>query len=199
MNIKDLNQIKVEDLKNVDLSLIKENLLSRPHYIINVVLVVATIAGSIHLYQRNQSETAQIKKEIVKLKDRLSAVKKQKKLEEQHKEFTADFPKIISVDDLGDKLSEFAVLHNVQIVTFSPGGSKNDNFKTINNVEINIASDDYENIILFIKEIENSSFAVRIQKWSGKMSKGQSRRGSSSAQNRSIEANIIINSIELTP
>ena len=119
MKLKDLNNIDINDLKNIDWRRAKEQLQSRPDLIINVLLVVATLAIVFVTYNKYASTKKASKQEIAELRKKVAALKKSETAQKQNNDFLKDIPKAIAGDQLIAALSEFAIRRDVQILSFS--------------------------------------------------------------------------------
>ena len=167
MNLKDLNKIDVSRLKEIDLKRTKEWLLSQPGLLINSLLIVVTIVVVFSTYNKNTETTKSLQEERVQLQERLEAIEKFNAVEKEYKSFTKNIPQTIEADQLITTLSEFAIARGVRILAFSPAKEENNLFFNVTSVEINVASEDYASIVLFMHDIESSPYLMRIGKWSG--------------------------------
>ena len=208
MNLKDLNNIDIKDLRNIDWSQIKDRLQSRPNLLINISLVVVTLLVLFSTFNKYTEATKSSKTEIVGLQERLAALKKFEAAKKKHNDFLKKAPKAIAGDQLIQTLSELAIRRDVQILSFSPAKKKSNKLVSLTSVKVNIASKNYADIILFVHDIEKSSYPVRIENWSGtsmtpnEVSMQSSRRSSRQTANKDIKgdhikATITIESVEL--
>jgi len=99
----------------------------------------------------------------------LTAVKESTTVEEDYGNFIKTFPSSITADQLSKKISEFAVANNVQILSFTPREKKADALKEIASAEIKISSDNYKDIVRFIKDIEDAPYIIIVEKLSGRL------------------------------
>ena len=203
MKIKDFSNLNLNDLKGLDPRKIPEILRDRPDILISIVLIVLTIYGIGHIFTYHKIKSANLSNEFNKNKEKLKIMEEYSKLQPQYEEIKKKFPQTVPSDQLIAKLSEFAVAHNVQTLLLSPAQRKNDQYTEITWVNINISSDNYDDIVEFIKDIENSPYAIRIEKWSGNMKETENFMADTSlAKNDEskkdiIEANIQIGSVGL--
>lgn len=165
--IKKLNNISVDDLKNIDFGRTKEWLQSQPGLIINSLLIIVTIVIVFSSYNKSQESTKLLRKERTQQQEKLKALKSFNALEKQYKSFAKNIPQTIDEDELITVLSEFAIARKVRILSFSPAREDSNNFIKVTSVELNITSEDYANILLFMHDIESSSYLIRIGKWFG--------------------------------
>ena len=208
MNLKDLNNIDIKDLRNIDWSYVKGQLQSRPDLLINILLMIATFTVLISSYSKYTEMKHSSKAETEELQERLAAIEKFEAAKTQHNDFLKTAPKSITGDQLIQTLSEFAINRNVQILSFSPAQKKSNKLVSLTSVKVNVASTKYSDIILFVHDIEQSSYPIRIENWSGtsttqdEISAQSSRRSSRWNTNTEtgedyIKATITIESVEL--
>ena len=200
--IAKLNSISVDDIKNIDWEEVKEKLLSRPDIVIIIVCVALSIGSVIFGFSIYQQRSSKYKKQLATLKEKQKAIKQNTKTKKSYKKTTKSFPDKISKDLLGRQLSEFATNNDVLIESFSPGGSKNLGFAIIQNfsLAISVPDDKYDNLILFIKDIENSPYAIRIEGWYGSMqesSGSRRKRIQQTGKKKIIKSKISLQSITL--
>lgn len=167
MNLKDLNKIDIHDLKNIDWRQAKAQLQSRPGLIINILLIGVTLFVVSSAYQKYARLTKSLGREAAELREKADALEKSRLTQKQYDDFLKSVPEVIPGDRMVETLAGFAVNRGVQILSFSPAKERSDNFIHLTNVEIHIASKDYANIILFMRDIETSPYSIRIGKWSG--------------------------------
>lgn len=208
ITLKDLNNIDIKDLQNIDWGAAKDRLQSRPELLINILLTIVTVFVLSSTFKKFIHKSKISKNEQVLLQEKLNAFDKLSAIQKKYRDFRNNVPEVIGDDQLIETLSKFASRHNVQIVSFSPAKKKSNKLISLTSVEVNIASEDYESIILFVNAIESSPYSMRIQKWSGssvsQVGDSRSRSQRFSRQNtgdepekKYIQATIQIESVEL--
>ncbi len=192
-----LRNFNIGDLQNIDARQIVEMLRQRFDIVLNIFLIlvtVLTISGIVAGYRkRSQAMTWEIKQ----MQERLGVVKESQGLKGEYAEFLKHFPKSILTDQLINKLSEFAVYRQVQIVSFSPLKEKGDDYIAVAGVQLNIVSANYKNIILFMRDVEDAPYSVRVDRWSAKMKDRKNTEGMSEIKKQTVEASMEISSIRL--
>ena len=167
MNLKDLNNIDVKDLQNIDWNQIMGRIKSQPDLLINVLLIVVALVVSFSSFTKHAVTKKFSKTKMVELQKKLVALEKFEALKKEHSVFLKEIPKAIASDQLIQTLSELAIQRDIQILSFSPAKKKSNRLINITSVVVNIASKDYDSIILFLHDIEESSYPIRIENWSG--------------------------------
>lgn len=202
-----MRKIEAKNLKEFNVAKLKENFAKRPDIFINILLIALTLFATIYLYSYSFNRRSGLEREVQEMEGKLSVVEDYKRVETEYQAFVKAFPQAIQSDQLIARLSDFAVARNVQILAFSPAEKRSGDFFDQISVNINIASDNYENILAFLKDVESSSYSIFIQKWNGKVrekttAKKRERRSGNppsleQRENAIIEAAVEISSIGL--
>ncbi len=209
MNLKDLNNIDVAALKNIDWSQVRDYLRIRPDLTVNVLLVLATLITMFASYGSYKSSMTTLKRTAKELDEKMKSFEKLQITQKQHDEFLKNAPEAIKKGSFVETISELAIKRDIQIISFSPVKERNNTFVNLASIEVNVTSNNYANLVLFMRDIESSPFAIRVLTWSGKTSSSLdriSRRSSRSFSQKAtdkeikpefIEATINIESVEL--
>ena len=196
MNLSDLKNIKIEDLKNIDVNDIKIFFKKRLDISIIILLIIVILFVIIGLRGNEKKDLQKTESEVTEMKEKLEAVEDYKIAQANYDRFISVFPKSINNDQLSDKISELAAQNNVLILTFSPQNTKISDIIEFSTVSISITSEKYENIIAFTDSIEQSPYALRIEKWLGKSKieefKGTQNNGSKDLILAEIEIGSIV-------
>ncbi len=174
MNLADLNKISIKDLKEIDWGQVKDSLLSQPTFVVNTILITATIVTAAFAYTTYSDTTKSQNKEIVVLKKKVEAVANLTKTQNDYQDFLKNMPEPISENRLTEILSEIAFDRKIQIISFSPVNTKDNDYVQISNIKIKIKSDNYANIIRFMRDIEKSHHSIRTKSLSGNASRADS-------------------------
>mgnify|MGYP001559198009 CR=1 FL=1 len=197
IDLKDLRNININDLRNIDVSWMKEAFARRPHIFINSLIILVTVVTVITGFKGYAKKSATLKWEITKLQERMDAVEESNRLQKEYKAFVSSFPKSILIEQLISKLSEFAANRRVQITSFAPVKEKGDTYKKVGWVQLNVSSSRYQDVVFFIKDIEDAPYAMRVGKWSGKMQEEILQEEDRKIAKKSVVANLEISSIKL--
>ena len=193
MNIKDLTLINIEDLKNIDIEQLKQTLKSRPDLVIIIAMTLLTIFGLAGIFNYYHGTSNQLKMKIKALEGKQTTLKEQKEFQDEYNVLIKNFPKSLPSIQIIDKISELANKRGIKILSFSPAKEKDQELWSVTSHSINISSNDFKNIVLFINDIENSDYLLRVEKWSAKIS--QQKSGES--RDYLMDAQVDIGSITL--
>ena len=201
--LKDLSQIDIKDLKNINLNQLRDNIQKRPEVLINILLIVAALFVIIYMFTAQQNKLKRLKNAVALMKEKLEVVKSLETAQQANGEFIKAFPQTIPSDRLVDKISDFAEAHNVQVVSFLPAKQKSNDILEYTTVTLTVSSSEYQDIVLFIKDIEESPYAWKVERWKGGLQQRTSgkRRDLQAVETSEniIMAQIDIGSIKIKP
>lgn len=195
-----LRNIDLKSLREMDADEIKGLILARLDLVINTLLILITLIVVLNAHGGYSKKAEALKWEISQAKGRLEAIEESDRVRKEYAELRSNFPEAILTDQIISKLSEFAASRNVQILSFSPAQEKSDEYIIVAAVRINISSDRYENIVFFVKDIEDAPYTMRVERFSALMretSSGDDKEYKEAAVKRSIEAEVEIGSVKI--
>lgn len=195
--IDSFRNINVRDLQNIDARQLGYMVRQHVDMILNIVLILGTIAVTVYVFKGYSKRSQTLALESTKMQERVEVSKESERLHKDYDAFVDGFPKFIVTDQLINKLSEFAAYRHVQILSFSPAKEKADDYIKVARVQINVAADDYKDMILFMKDIEDAPYALRVERWSAKMKEQSNREGTRELKKQIVEANMEIGIIQL--
>ena len=108
----------------------------------------------------------------------------------------SQFPKVIEKEKLIDKLSEYARDNNIQVSSFSPINETEAEFAKTQTIKINVSSESYKDLVMFIKSIETAPFSIRVDHWVGQLSSSFQNDPGDKPSN-AVEAEVEISSVKL--
>ena len=191
-----LRNININDLRNIDARQIGDMLRQRVDIALNITLVLVTMAATVLMVKGSGKRSEMLTWEIKQLEERGEAVKESERLKSEYAAFLKSFPESILTDQLINKLSEFAADRQVQILSFSPVKEKGDNYIKVTGVQISVSADNYKNIVLFMKDVEDAPYALQVGQWSATMKEQRIKAGAEEFRKQTVEANIQIGAIQ---
>lgn len=192
-----LRNINIKDLQNIDARELGDMLRQRIDIILTVVPVVVTIIVMANMFKGYAKKSQTLAWEIGQMQERVEVIRESERLKKNYSVFLENFPESILTDQLINKLSEFAADRKVQILSFSPVKEKSDDYIKVAGVQINVTSDSYKNIVLFMRDIEAAPYALRVEQWSAKMKEQTINAGTGEFKKQTVEAGMEIDSIKL--
>jgi len=201
MNIKDLSKIDVKDLKDIDFNALLKDLQGQPSLLVNILLIIITLFVIIQIIVGYKTKVRIIRREVPALEEKKQVVQEAQKIKRDYKAFWDKVPSTISKDEFIELISDLAIDNNIQIISLSPVDKRGDEYKEILTTSLTIlatSKNNYEDLLSFIKALENTLYAIRIDKWTVKTGGHVFHRSSSKEQDSSsIKANLKITAINL--
>lgn len=194
--VASLRNININDLQNIDARQLSDMLRQRIDIVLNITLVLVTMVATVLIVKGSGKRSEMLTWEIKQLEERGEAVKESERLKGEYAAFLKSFPEPILTDQLVNKLSEFAADRQVQILSLSPVKEKSDSYIKVAGVQINVSSDNYKNIVLFMKDVEEAPYALQVARWSAEMKEQRIREGAEESRKQTVEANIQIGAIQ---
>jgi len=201
MDIKELSKLDIKDLKNIDFNAFLKQLQSKPSSLAAIGLAAITFFIIIQIGVKYKTDVKNIRNEISSLEKKQASLKSAQKIKDDYNLFWADAPEHISKDRLIELISNIAIDNNIQIVSLSSVSKSEDHYKKTLKVSLSIlavAQNNYQDILSFVEAIENTAYALRIDKWSintpGELSMRYRKTGK---KVNSIKADLLITAVDL--
>lgn len=185
MNLRDISKLDIKDLQKIDYLSFAKDIAKTPDKLIIFLAPVLAVFAGFNVFSRSQAELKAMAADTVQMQEKTGLVSEYKIAQEELQKFLDSTPKKISETEFTDKITELAVKRGVQIESFSPAKNQSDPLFDLILININVNAKDYENIWLFIHDIETSGLNIRINSWTGSMG---SRSQQSIAFRRAREA-----------
>ena len=167
--------ITLEELQKADLKKLIKTVLEKKDVLAQVVVAGISIVVLIAILGNPQG--GQYRQEIQQLNAKISVIHDYEQGLKDQKLFLAALPKELDEDQFSAQIVDYASQSHVNILAFSPTGKKEEGLaklSTVSTLQINIHVDKYKDFLMFLKNIEGSPFALRIDSCflTGKEDKG---------------------------
>ena len=189
MNLAELSKLDIKDISKIDYSKLGEHFKKNPEQFITAVIVIATIAFSAHFYIKKKLELGRVTVEINELLKKKTAMDEYNKAKKNHDDLLNNLPQGLSEDTLANALTTMAIQRGVRLESFSPAKKMDEKLYELTSINLEISSKEYDNIFLFVHDIENSKHNLRIEALQGTILDSQitQRRRSQRQANESEE------------
>ncbi|MBF0523455.1 MAG: hypothetical protein HQL24_10445 [Candidatus Omnitrophica bacterium] len=193
-----INNIKIENigeylnlqkLRSINVAELKESILSDPGIVIKYFLIILTFFTVLHTYQKHQEKAGGLNKTILQNEKLLKAINEYNTTKKNYDDFMKNFPQGLPAYQLLDELANISAQNNVHILNFSPATEKDFSQWKLALVNMTITSSDYKNMVRYIQSLEDSHYALRVERWTGSPSQEQGEK--------TIKATIDISSMVL--
>ncbi len=162
MKISDLSKINIKD---IDLAKIQENLLQKPDLLIQLIITGISFFILIKVVAGGLLEEKKVQEKIQELGKKVARIKAHDDLQKEYSQFLADLPPGLPTDDLMGRVTELAGEHSIQISNFSPPKEIKKKFHTLTILSLNVTANNYQDMVTFIRSIEESSENLRVDRW----------------------------------
>jgi hypothetical protein len=176
MNLKDLSQIDVNELKNLNYNKIVEELKKQPLVLIGVAVSIGTLIFCVQFYSKSQRETIVARAEIPKLESKIATINEYEKLQQELKNFFNETKTPLTGEELMSQITDFASKYDIQIESLSPTKEQDETLFHITSINLSISGQNYRDIILFLYDIEHHLSSIRILKYSTRL-EGENQAG----------------------
>jgi len=201
MQIKDLAQLDIKDLKNIDYSIILEGIKKRPDIIIETVLVLAVIFFCISYHSNRKKDFSALKTELSKMESKEKIFDEHQEMQQVLKELQSVLPKDIKEAQLIEIVTANAGKNYITITSFSP--AKHETYDVYDKITLsfNLTSESYEDMFDFVYALETQMKTLRISSWTGQSQLTSSRQirmrrmAEHNAQNNTISSSLTLTAI----
>lgn len=166
--IAKLNALDVKDFKKIDYKKFLDVLRQRPGPSISIVLICVTVLICSNLYLKRRAELKNFKRGSASFTERIKTIGDYVTAKQELTEFIAAIPENIEEGNLVTQLTGFAESRNVTIQSLLPTKKRNESFYDLTGIILEISAKEYKDIWLFIHDIEESPYILRVDKWEGR-------------------------------
>ncbi len=155
------------DIKNIDLAHWQRQLQKHQDLFISLAIGVATLFFIMKITDENKLKLTNIETELSSLESKDKVISEYEKAKSELDAYIDSLPQgTTEFDSIINLINEFATLRNIQIQSFTPKGEKSSDYYDTASLEVSINTPNYTDLALFIKDIENSKYNLRIENWS---------------------------------
>ena len=146
-----------------------QNILAKKSIILVVVVVLAFFILGIVLWGSFSSKTAAYQNQIQQKKQKSIIIEERDKVKKRLSEYVASLTKPLTSDALTNKIADYALQYNVEIVEINAGEVKKFDYYISTPILLTVKIRDFKNLISFMKILETGKYAFKIEKWKGSM------------------------------
>jgi Tfp pilus assembly protein PilO len=191
LNQIDIAKMNINDLQNIDYQKLLSSIRKKPDIAISIVIPLLAIFVCFNIFTKSAIERRTLTNKNQEMEEKLTALSEYKTVENELQALLTSLSSKITENDFINTITDFATKNNIEIESFSPAQNKSDPIYDLTMINLSANTKNYNDIIKFITEIENSKANIRINSWSG--SKGISQGGSRRGRNPSNPEDLSIN------
>jgi len=155
------------DLKKIDIDQIIQILKEHRNTVLKLAVVIGALVIAGIMFNDYHIKEAALYVRISQMQKKLDAITSQKGAIKGLNDFKVSFPKGISEDQSITQITSYATAQNVSISTFSPTEDQDMGLYSITKVSFTGTAPDYRDMVLFLRDIEESPYLFRVDSWSG--------------------------------
>jgi hypothetical protein len=161
----DLN--KLNELKDLDLAQIIKIFNDHQQTVIKVALIAGSLFAVGVMFNDHRTKDQAIRAQMTQAQQKIDAIKSRDTGIKDLETFQSSLPKKLNEFELITLISGYAKSYHVNIPSLSPAESKDMGLYDVINVKFNAVSDNFKDMVLFLRKIEKSEYPLRIDSWSG--------------------------------
>ncbi len=177
MDLKELSKIDVAELSNIDYLKLLKDLKKRPELIVNFLSVFVAVIISWNIFLKGKAQLKNALVEIPRLEEKIQAINEFQTVRAEMDTFQANVAPAISEEKFINLMTDLASKRNIRILSLSPGKPETKDFYERLVVNLDVNSQEFSNIWLFVNDIESSDYPLKITSFSGSTSAPGARRG----------------------
>jgi len=164
----DFNKLNSQiDFNNIDADQLTKVISEHRNSFFNLVLIAASLLLAGVMFNDHRVKEQNLRVKMADIQDKLLALDAGDAAVRDLNKFKSLLPKKLNESDLITLISEYAKSNNIVITSLSPADSKDMGLYDAVDVNFNSASDNFKDMMLFLRKIENSDFPLTINSWSG--------------------------------
>ncbi len=164
--------------KDIDVAQLVNFAGDRKDLLVNGAVIVFAILAAINIANSHWHQESVYQENIKQMEDKLQVISVYNATTQRTKKFLGQLPKAMPDGRLMSQIAEYAAQNNVEILSFTPGPKTNDPFYQMSKITINVRAREYKDLILFVRTIEKSSYALRVDALSTSLAEGvKDKRG----------------------
>ncbi len=191
LNQIDIAKMDINDLQNIDYQKLLSSIRKKPDIAISIVIPLLAIFVCFNIFTKSAIERRTLANKIQEMEKKLTVLSEYKTAESELQTLLTSLSSKITENDFINTITDFAARNNIEIESFSPAQNKSDPIYDLTMINLSANTKNYNDVIQFISEIENSKANIRINSWSG--SKGVAQGGSRRGRNPSNPEDLSIN------
>ncbi|MFP4473566.1 MAG: type 4a pilus biogenesis protein PilO [Candidatus Omnitrophota bacterium] len=176
MNLKELSQLDVKDLKNIDYRAVLGGIRKNPFPAVNTVIVLAAIAVCFVIVISQGEQRKALKAELRTVEKKLDEYQTYQELKAEYERHVAQFPPEMGETELIKMVTRMAGTYGISIESFPPMKELRTELYNEFSFTLTIIAPGYEQLWRFMLELETADGALRIDEWSTSAGQPRSRR-----------------------
>jgi hypothetical protein len=155
------------DFKDLDTGKLVKIFKGHRNSIIKIALILGSLLMAGMIFNDHRIKEQNLRSRIVQIQQKLEVVIARDEAIQDLNNFKSSLPNKLSEFELITLISKYAKSQHVVITSLSPAESRDMGLYDMISIRFDVVSDDFKDIMLFLRDIENSKFPLRVDSWSG--------------------------------
>jgi hypothetical protein len=157
------------DLKEMDLAKIIQILQEKKILVLNIVVIIIALFFLKSFYEQFKAKENAQQERIARIQNKIGIITDYDKKLKELNNYINSLPKEWLEDKIIMQITDYAVANHVEITSFAPGAKRSEATYDLTKVNLSIVASDYSYLIKFIRALEASPYALRVDSWTGNM------------------------------
>lgn len=140
-------------------------------------MVIGTLIVGVQMIGQQNIKIETMQRELASLEDKDKVISEYENTKKTVEDYMKSLPQgTVEMDSIINLINEFARNRDIQIQSFSPSGDRRSlDYYDVVYLELNVRTVDYKDLVLFIQDIEDSTYNLRIENWTVNLRKFEGR------------------------
>jgi len=155
------------NIKDMDVAQLIRLLGEHQNSLIKLVLIIGSLLMAGGIFNDHRVKEQDLRSLTSQAQEKLGVLNARDAAIQNLNHFKSSLPKNLNESELITLISNYAKSHHVIITSLSPAESKDMGLYDIISINFEAVSDNFKEMVLFLRKIEKSNFPLRVDSWSG--------------------------------
>ncbi len=166
INLNKLN-FSLDSIKDLDVAKLLKILNERKNSFIKIALIMASLLMAGVMLNDHRIKGQGLRARMSKVQEKLEVLKARDAARQDFNNFKSSLPKKLNELELITLISNYAQLRHITITSLSPAESQDMGLYDVINIGFEAVSNNFKDLMLFLRKIEKSDFPLRVDSWFG--------------------------------
>jgi hypothetical protein len=174
MDLTKLSRLDINDLKKIDYRKLLEDLKKKPEILVAIASILLSIFVLAQIVSSSQKDRKALQEEKGNLEAKIKQIETLTKAKEDLASFLSNIPPVLDQSEAVSFLTDLANTRSIKIVSLFPSTGESTDYYDSFRIDLNILAENYENLWLFIRDIEDYKYTIRVESWEAATNTDQS-------------------------
>lgn len=152
---------------NFDVMDVIKFVLEHQNPLINLALILVSLFVAGGMFNDYRAKVQSLNTQMAQAQEKIGVIKDHDEAVGDLNNFKSALPKKLNEFELIGVISRYAKFYHVHIPSLSPADNQDMGLYDVISVTFSATTDDFKNILFFLRKIEKSDFPLRVDSWSG--------------------------------